>query len=816
MWDNEEINSFESSASPMSKASRGYRWLRRVIPQVAEHNKDGTFYSLKAILWIICIGALTLPLDPVMPSSGLDPSWVYAVATASSLEMQFGSQIIFTFGPFSEVYTSFYSSERWLLILSLSTLVTAVFWAKSWYMVKHLRIPQILILGLTVIVMISSRDAVFFILLLTIALKEILSYLLERKVSDENLREIPSRKETKRHSRIIEHIENYFSILTITLLLLVKISLLPLCMFVVIIMLAVRLYQRRYLSAGFLFLATPANLLLLWLLSGQKIASLTGYFTNSVEVIRTYSEAMSLEGSSKEIILFLLASIVLLIFVLRSLFVEGESRVVLLSAVPMLAVLFLGFKAGFTRHDGHAVIASQTLVGVVLLALAFISKMGLKRSSNFELVMILALTSWLVNDAQHVSLSTSAVKARIEKAILSPVKFPKLFFDSSDLETAFEASKERLTQELGDLPAGRSYDLFSYNTSLILSSELQWKPRPVFQSYQATSYKLLKMNADHFSGQSSPDSILFDLGPIDQRLPSLSDGASWLPILKNYERVGRFGSYINFERRDERDIVDFSVVDVVEMTSGGSGGRSYKIDIPAADIIVAEVEIEQSILEKFRSLVFKPSPIYIELVLTTGETRSYRFVPSMGRSGFILSPFVGNTNDFALLAEGGNGLSDVSSIRFSSGNDFDSFLSGEVSLKLTGLSRNGGSGPVPGLADSLDMECRGNFDLLELRVDSDEADQVLVRVAGWLWSSEVESLVPAEIVARIFSNDELLEVRRLSVVDRPDVAQHFDNDLLAQSGFEAAFSVPDWNALQSTHSLEVGYAVDEGYRWCQF
>jgi hypothetical protein len=47
--------------------------------------------------------------------------------------------------------------------------------------------------------------------------------------------------------------------------------------------------------------------------------------------------------------------------------------------------------------------------------------------------------------------------------------------------------------------------------------------------------------------------------------------------------------------------------------------------------------------------LFKPSELGITLELATGEKKQYRMIASMAKSGFLISPLIENTSEFAML-----------------------------------------------------------------------------------------------------------------------------------------------------------------------
>ena len=82
-----------------------------------------------------------------------------------------------------------------------------------------------------------------------------------------------------------------------------------------------------------------------------------------------------------------------------------------------------------------------------------------------------------------------------------------------------------------------------------------------------------------------------------------------------------------------------------------SGALGYDADlrIEANGFLWAEVEVERSVWGMVRSLVYKP-PL-IDMVLTvSSERHSYRLVPGITESGFVLFPVITSAMEFALAA----------------------------------------------------------------------------------------------------------------------------------------------------------------------
>ncbi len=117
------------------------------------------------------------------------------------------------------------------------------------------------------------------------------------------------------------------------------------------------------LALGSVFLG---SLLVFWALAGQHLADLPAFLAGLQPMIGGFTEAMALPGPLWQPTLYALLS-VLLLSQLRGPQVRGRAGMGMLAGTAI--VLFLGFKAGFVRHDGHALISAGALalVGWVLM-----------------------------------------------------------------------------------------------------------------------------------------------------------------------------------------------------------------------------------------------------------------------------------------------------------------------------------------------------------------------------------------------------------------------------------------------------------------
>jgi len=126
---------------------------------------------LVALIPLLLTFLVMLPLAPRQPTSGLDPSWTYALNEAVARHLVFGRDLIFTFGPFGSVYTQFYHPATDAIMLAGSALL-AVGLCVGFALLTAPRRLYLLWLIPFVVAIAHSPDAVFmtlpFLLLLNV------------------------------------------------------------------------------------------------------------------------------------------------------------------------------------------------------------------------------------------------------------------------------------------------------------------------------------------------------------------------------------------------------------------------------------------------------------------------------------------------------------------------------------------------------------------------------------------------------------------------------------------------------------------------
>lgn len=755
-------------------------------------------------LGIVVAAALVfLPLAPAMPQAGLDPGWVFGMNQAINARLAFGTDLIFTFGPYAFIYTNEFSP-------GLSSL----------HFFGGFVIGMAFILGLYVL----SRRTPYPTISCATALA-LTFFLPHAGTADVIYMSIPVLYLfvcwTHQGKGMLEAGALISLAFSLSLLTLTKGSF-ALASLLVIIVGFVSAMVRRTATRGVFpvvtyLLALPA----LWILAGQNLSSLSGFVGNSVEVIRGYSNAMSITGPIWQPILFCFAAVVLFAANRRRFnFDIPDSAFVLCSA----ALLFLSFKAGFVRHDGHAMIAGGMLA---VIAFAFALTAPLRRAS--WLGVFIGLSSWVAITQTWMPLTARSVLQRAEAMLWQGVAGAIGRIQHPDaLSARYDAALSSIRAAHPLPPVEGTADIYSFGQSRLLSHAIDWSPRPVFQSYSVYTSRLAEMNARHLLGRRAPDTVFFAAEPIDGRLAAMEDGASWPALLSRYELRDLVDDVAVFRRRPANEVKP------VIMRPISSSRYDFGENVPLPrEPAWATVAIRPTLLGQAISVLFRAPVLHIVLQFPDGQEKRHRFIAGAASAGFLVSPVVETTADFVMLVAGEayfpankrpiafrleGGSLPANFLRLFWAPAFEIGLHAVI-LPADARARDLALAPFsrPMRVDTPPAPARGVCHLDSINGGPPSArvsleGGLVAEVVGWGFLTGPRRHSPSHAALLLTGADETVLSVPVTLLNRPDVAHHFGQDDLVRVGFRSRLNL-DQIAGSFTVSLEL--SSEHGRETCK-
>jgi hypothetical protein len=732
-----------------------------------------------------------MPLSPSFPGVSLDQSWEYALNVAVARHLVFGRDIVFTLGPLGFVFANMYHpATNWLLLL-VSVLVGAGLAAGGALLAYPTKPLHVTILPILV-AEITLRDSIFiflpFILLLLIirvcAPKESAQYLKPSPLTCVGIAAV---------------------VCSVALLTLVKGSYAGSAFFSGGLSMLVLLRRHPFAAAAFtcLALATAAGA---WVMAGQPIGALSTFFVAQGPIISGFPLAMSLDGSYKEVVIYAVISIALVGLFHRQ-FTRKCGKTGLIAVASFAFTLFVCLKAAFVRHDQHG----ATAAGALLLAGYCVSAMT--ESVLYLVVWVLAVFGWAKIDRAHSGLDVAMASQRVHDAVVSAYEGIKLRVANPQLLHDVFDQANALIREQRPLPSvAGSVDVYPSELSTIFAHGFDWVPRPVFQSYSAYDANLDALNSGHLEGPNAPRHVFFRVQPIDGRFPALEDAGSWPLLLSHYKIVGYDGLQIHMQRVDSRQ--PNLMFGTVEMRLTARMGTPVQLPEEEGPIW-AQIEMSPTFLGRVCLFLWKIPPVEVRLTLEDGRVIHRRYIPPMGYRGFLLSPYVQTTNDFANLAVGIHQGNAVRSIEFDTPDT--GLWRRQFNIRLQRLPIDSQPGarkivlvqpsePPPVLAKAATNpagECQieslngsaGNVDLTSA--------QDALQVEGWSVVSAKEGLAPDAVWIALTSPDQKRHFYRASQESRPDVKAALGHADMKDPGFVANLDLEGLTGLQKLNIYQI-------------
>ena len=579
------------------------------------------------------------PWRPELPTDSPDGSWHMVVDHALHNGWQWGTDLVFTAGPLSFLYTGSFDPRHWpLALLAWSALALAIAWAFAGITQRlgpGLRAATLFAAGLA-ISWVNAGNPIFLSLPLLVVVT----------LRVEGLRPRP---------------------LTFVLLLataaasLAKMSALPLALATFALVDLGRLAKRRSPFALPSFAAAIVGLLLL---AGQKLENLPAFLNAGLETITGYSAAMTLDGPAWEVSLaacLLLGLVAVESAALRYGQGGADSRAdrwVRTAAFCLWA--WMTWKSAFVRQGHHVLIAWASLALVAPLVAADAIGDGPSRFRRFGAWVAVALGVFglllipktfgrLANRDASVpeatrQLMTALVQTTSAMASILSAPGEQL----RRLEAAAERGLENIRSNSPLPNLTGSVDALGSNQGAILAHGLTYRPRPSFQGYATYTPGLAARNRAFYLGPEAPEHVLTGkLRSIDQRLPALTEGPLWPILLARYRANLEAGGVLVLTQRDQpRDVVRLPWREF-EVAPGEA------IDLSSAPGVVwATIDVRPSLAGKLAALLYRLEPPTIKLVLARGKPARHRLIPGIASQGFLLSPLVANERQLAAFWSG--------------------------------------------------------------------------------------------------------------------------------------------------------------------
>lgn len=564
------------------------------------------------------------------PPLELDPSWHAAIEYATAHHLQFGTQIVFTFGPLG-----FLSTRTSLGHLVGARIAFAFFWSAlvalaATSMARRLPgwVRYAFLAWLVVFTLFAGLDQTAFFVMASGTLLLLV----------DNPR---------------ESWQGPLWIAAFVVLSLIKESFLTAAIVSLALVVVCWLWERKNRKALVLALGAPSGFVALWIALGQSPCHLAPWFRHALELESGYSAAMNLVPKTT-VLCAALGALALFAGTLIVAFARARGGLVTwVGLVTVAQYVFLAWKEGFTRSgDWHAFVFLWFLpLGVAFCFRADLWKMPVP-SHRWMMDATFAASMTLCLVGANFQISGFAWRPVVEwprRVVHNTEEILALVRGHSDALYASCRDAQSVPMlridHAKDIIGNESVDVMNYRLLAPLVNEMNYQPRPVIQGFVAYTPALQDLNAQYFRSAGRPHFVLLCHEATDGRFPTLEDSAALNYVLNNYVPVAWDGHFLVLRQRTAEDLT-FQLVHEEVLHFGEKLDLRSWTNAP----LFMSVTITPNLLGKAATLLYQPHALYMQVARDQVEER-YRIIPSMAERPFLVNPLlVGNYDVINLYA----------------------------------------------------------------------------------------------------------------------------------------------------------------------
>ena len=415
----------------------------------------------------------------------------------------------------------------------------------------------------------------------------------------------------------------------------------------------------RRLAAG-MVMGFIGGFLMLWCVMRQDLSGLPRYLMTSFAVTQGYNASMGLANVNVIWPLLIVAGAAAAVLSRATTFpMEGREprhlwRIQLL--LWLAAFLFEEWKYACIRSDWDHVAQMFGIVPVIAIGMEALPVSG-KRAMQFARagsVVCLGAAIVFTQSQSSWNAPVKCVQRACEYLAKSTVTLARPAHYLREQTEAFRA--EQQTNQLPHIRAmvaDSSADVFGQLQINAIFNELNYWPRPVSQGYAVYSRRMMELNEEFYSLSNAPEYVLFDLRTIDHRFPPMEDAYVLRDLLVNYEPVLSEADYLLLREKSARH-VDLTPV------REGTARLGEKVNLPddRKGLLWLEIELEPSAFDRLRTFLYRPREMQLVIWKESDRDPSleYRAPAAMLSAGFLISPLALDNQAVVNIYSGGNVL----------------------------------------------------------------------------------------------------------------------------------------------------------------
>jgi len=378
----------------------------------------------------------------------------------------------------------------------------------------------------------------------------------------------------------------------------------------------------------------------------RSVPNVVAWISQSMDMSDGVQSAQSL-GGSRMFLFFAFASAMVYASVALCFFRwKSDLRGIMVGFFP---AIFLAFKHGFVRADGHESNFFPFLLALISVLVLFATsrRERLALITGFCLVLAPSLPVGIYygeKDQNVKPLDTLLGKKGISN-LIDTVEFRRTQ-RNLDLQSAANFRTSHLPEAwIDDIREHHwTVDVIPSELTYIFANHLNWDPKPTLQTFMTITPALDQWSAQHFNTNKGADVLIAEFVAPDYGL--LEAPAMTRSILQNYElyREDIPDNLFLLRRRTNRLAQDSVLLREQEIHEG------QWVDVPKSDrAVLAHVQLSISLFGEVAKTLYRIPAVNVDLVYQSGRQQSYRVAPGVANDGLLLNYLPTTPHEFSDL-----------------------------------------------------------------------------------------------------------------------------------------------------------------------
>jgi len=369
--------------------------------------------------------------------------------------------------------------------------------------------------------------------------------------------------------------------------------------------------------------------------------SVFSYTFGSLDLIKGFNDIMYLDESHPHIennlYLLFFAILFWFLYILWEQ-VKAKKYSLIIYTVFGIMFIFLLQKQGVLRNDSSHLYEFFSVAPLMFLC-GFAGIENQKPHLKYSLVFVL-FALFFIADYKTIDRSFSL-------RLTGPSAYIEQVNNYDPLNYFNHPNKRYIPKRVLDSIGRKSVDVFPWDSEYALENKLNYKPRPVFQSFTAFTETMEKMNYDYYVKQA-PDILIYDYDAIDGRYPFNEESQVNLFILNNYKLVDSFTS----NERPRIILKRNSKTAPLQLKEVKKGKVELKDEINITGANFIKLDLQYSLRGKIITFLHKPPHLQICYLRDDGQWFRYKTSVELLKAGIFVGDLVTNDDEYQDLITG--------------------------------------------------------------------------------------------------------------------------------------------------------------------